>query len=176
MRYFIVNILLVLVWNHSVGQNVLREQVEKTYISQVGVTEQGYNSGDSIDMYLASVDLKPGNPWCAAFVSWTYQKNGVISPKSGWSPSWFADKYVIWKKEGGLKNQTPRPGDVFGIYFKEKKRIAHVGFIHRFGEQITITVEGNTNAAGSRDGDGVYVKRRPTRQLFYVARYINDIP
>ena len=173
MRYFIVNILLVLAWNYSFSQNILREQVEKTYLSQVGVIEHGYNSGDSVNMYLASVNLKPGNAWCAAFVSWVYQKNEVLNPKSGWSPNWFTSQYVIWKSNG-LKNQIPKHGDVFGIYFKEKKRIAHVGFIHRFGESITITVEGNTNEAGSREGDGVYIKRRPTRQIYAVSRYIKD--
>lgn len=173
MRNIIIIILLVFTWNYSISQNLLREQVEKTYLSQVGVVEKGYNTGDSVNMYLASVNLGHGNAWCAAFVSWVYQKNGVLNPKSGWSPSWFNPKYVIWKRDG-LKNQTPRSGDVFGIYFKEKKRIAHVGFIHRFGESITITVEGNTNEAGSREGDGVYIKRRPTRQIYAVSKYIKD--
>lgn len=128
-------------------------------------------------MYLASVNLKPGNAWCAAFVSWVYTENGIINPKSGWSPAWFSSQNIIWKSRDGQKNNNfPLTGDVFGIYFTEKRRIAHIGFIHRFDEHITITVEGNTNAAGSRDGDGVYIKRRPTRQLFYVARYINDNP
>lgn len=175
MHNIVAIILFVLAWNYSVGQNVLRQQVERTYLSQVGVREHGYNSGDSVNMYLASVNLMPGNAWCAAFVSWVYQRNGILNPKSGWAPAWFAPQYIVWSSDG-LKNQTPRPGDVFGIYFNEKKRIAHIGFVHRFGEDITITVEGNTNAAGSREGDGVYVKRRPTRQLFYVSRFIIDLP
>lgn len=128
-----------------------------------------------VDQYLGAVSLKPGNAWCAAFVAWVYQQNGVVYPHSGWSPSWFAPQHVVWSRDG-LKNRSPLPGDVFGIYFAEKKRIAHVGFVHRFGATVTITVEGNTNNAGSREGDGVYLKRRPTRQLFKIARYINDIP
>ena len=67
----------------------------------------------------------------------------------------------------------PRAGDVFGIYFPEKKRIAHVGFIDQWDENWLITVEGNTNSSGDREGDGVYRKRRPIRSIYRVARYIN---
>lgn len=116
--------------------------------------------------------MEPGAPWCAAFVAYVYTVNGVPNPKSAWSPAWFSSKYVVWSYTGEKKD-IPQPGDVFGIYYTEKKRIAHVGFIHRFGENITVTVEGNTNKAGSREGDGVYMKRRPTRQIYKVARYIN---
>lgn len=64
------------------------------------------------------------------------------------------------------------PGDIFGIYFQNKGRIAHVGFVHRFGDKYTITVEGNTNEEGSREGDGVYLKRRLTKQLYKISRYV----
>jgi len=53
-----------------------------------------------------------------------------------------------------------------------KKRIAHVGFIHAQEGDYYITVEGNTNQAGSREGDGVYKKRRPKRTIYKVADYI----
>lgn len=44
----------------------------------------------------------------------------------------------------------PAAGDVFGLYFPEKGRIAHVGFVDQWGEKYMISVEGNTNEAGSR--------------------------
>ncbi|HQS52214.1 MAG TPA: hypothetical protein PLN99_09980, partial [Daejeonella sp.] len=68
---------------------------------------------------------------------------------------------------------TPSTGDVFGIYFPEKKRIAHVGFIDSWDGTWLITVEGNTNISGNPEGDGVYRKRRPVRSIYRVARYIN---
>lgn len=70
-----------------------------------------------------------------------------------------------------LTTHTPSPGDVFGIWFPEKGRIAHVGFIDEWGEKYAVTVEGNTNEAGSRDGDGVYRKRRPISSLYKISRY-----
>jgi len=68
---------------------------------------------------------------------------------------------------------TPATADVFGIYFPEKKRIAHVGFIDSWDGTWLITVEGNTNTSGHPEGDGVYRKRRPVRSIYQVARYIN---
>lgn len=60
----------------------------------------------------------------------------------------------------------------FGLYFSEKRRIAHVGFIEKWTKQTITTVEGNTNQAGSREGDGVYRKIRLTRQIYAVTRFI----
>lgn len=66
----------------------------------------------------------------------------------------------------------PASGDVFGLYFPEKARIAHVGFVDEWNDPWVITVEGNTNVLGSREGDGVYRKRRLVRSIYKVARYI----
>jgi hypothetical protein len=67
---------------------------------------------------------------------------------------------------------TPAAGDIFGLYFPEKGRIAHVGFIDEWNEPWLTTVEGNTNVLGSRDGDGVYRKRRLVKSVYKVARYL----
>ena len=67
----------------------------------------------------------------------------------------------------------PLATDVFGIYFPEKKRIAHVGFVDAWDGTWLTTVEGNTNVLGSREGDGVYRKRRLVSSIYKVARYIN---
>ncbi len=71
------------------------------------------------------------------------------------------------------KNNIPLKADVFFIWFAEKKRVAHTGFIDRWNQTFAITVEGNTNQAGSREGDGVYKKRRLKRQIYAVCNYID---
>ncbi len=71
------------------------------------------------------------------------------------------------------KLPTPNTGDVFGLYFPEKARIAHVGFIDQWDGTWLTTVEGNTNDSGSREGDGVYRKRRLVSSVYKVARYVN---
>jgi hypothetical protein len=140
----------------------------------VGVREAtGHNDGQMVETYLAAVNFGKGYAWCAAFCSWVYTQNGIANPKNAWVPSWFVS-HIIWQRNNGLKNQMPLPGDVFGLYYPEKKLLGHIGFIHRYREDITITVEGNTNNAGSSEGDGVYMKRRPTRQIYIIARYIKE--
>ncbi len=172
MRFIIISFLYLLTWHYSASQNILRENVEFTYLSQIGVRQIGHNTGPQVEAYLATTGLGPGYAWCAAFVAWVLTENDVPNPKSAWSPSWFPRRNVIYEL-GGRYNTTPLSGDVFGIYFNNLGRIAHVGFIHRYSDKISVTVEGNTNDTGSRTGDGVYLKRRPTRQIYKVSRYIN---
>jgi hypothetical protein len=144
------------------------------YSSQVGIRERtGHNDGTRVEAYLASVGLKKGNPWCAAFVHWCFRRAGVGQvPRSGYSPSWFPQARVIYQA-GRSEIKQPDRGDVFGIWFPAKGRIAHVGFIDDWrGGSHAITVEGNTNEAGSREGDGVYRKRRLKRQIHKITRWI----
>ncbi|MEJ7780792.1 MAG: hypothetical protein WKF68_14510 [Daejeonella sp.] len=71
-----------------------------------------------------------------------------------------------------LMEATPSTGDIFGLFFAEKGRIAHVGFIDQWDGTWLTSVEGNTNFKGSREGDGVYRKRRLVRSVYKVARYV----
>lgn len=147
--------------------SLIREQVSITFHSQVGVSElTGRNDGVMVETYLASADLRRGDPWCAAFVNWCFEKNGVAGPDrlAGYSPSWFPkDRH---------SNDPPLRADVFGIYYASKGRIAHVGFIDRWCNSYALTVEGNSNDSGSRDGTAVVKKRRLTRQLYATSNWI----
>jgi len=150
------------------------DRVSEVYTAELGVREAtGRNDGVRVEMYLASVGHKKGAPWCAAFVSWVYQQAGVKAVKSAWSPSWFPVNNTIYTR-GKEGNKTPDRADVFGLWFQNLKRIAHVGFIHEWqpNTSVVITVEGNTNDAGSREGDGVYKKRRLKSQIYKVSRWL----
>ena len=128
------------------------------------------NDGREVEMYLASAGLSKGNPWCAAFVTWTFKTAGVKAVVSGYSPAWFPGAKTIYSNH---KGQPPNKGDVFGLWFASKGRIAHVGFIDSWGDgSYVITVEGNTNEGGSREGDGVYRKRRLKKQIYKVSRWL----
>ena len=48
-----------------------------------------------------------------------------------------------------------------------------MGFIDEWKDPWVVTVEGNRNVLGSRDGDGAYRKRRLVRSVYKVARYVN---
>jgi len=153
------------------GSAIVRNKVALTYTSQIGVRElTGKNDGKAVETYLHYCGLFKGEPWCAAFVCWVYGQNKITNPKSGYCPDLFKHQ-IIWTRNTQT-NAQPTRADIFGIYFLEKKRIAHTGFIDRWTATTVYTVEGNTNQAGSREGDGVYRKIRLTRQIYAVARFI----
>jgi hypothetical protein len=144
-----------------------------------GIKEKtNHNDGREVEMVLASCGLGKGYPYCAATINWTFSqcgiKTGVVNP--AYSPNWFTNKEVItYKKSWRKMNYKSKKSQIFGLYFSSLGRIAHVGFI--ISETITdyITFEGNTNIAGSREGDGFMKKRRSKSSIHIIADYLTDI-
>lgn len=150
------------------------EVVALLYTREIGVREAtGHNDGSRVEEYLAAAGRRKGEAWCAAFVTWVFVQAGVEAAVSGWSPAWFPADRTVYVR-GKAENLTPQQADVFGIYFPDAGRIAHVGFVDRWDDgSLTVTVEGNTNEAGSREGDGVYRKRRLKTQVYKISRWVN---
>lgn len=148
--------------------------LQSVYSHEVGVREKSSrNDGSRVEEYLAYTGNKQGEPWCAAFVCWALGKAGIANPRSAWSPDLLPARRITWKNSWSAKRVQPQIGDVFGIWFINKGRIAHCGFIAEWGDSQIITVEGNTNQSGSREGDGVYRKRRWKKSLYAVADWLN---
>jgi hypothetical protein len=148
----------------------------------------GNNRGPAVETYLRSVGLGPGNPWCAAYVRYRFEKGSAETgvalpagmPDSGYTPTWknWAEKKGLFVpvSEAVAGKFTPRAGDLVLFYFAnlDGGRIGHIGIVtepwYDGGKLIGArTVEGNTGPdAGSsveRAGDGVYLKRRRFGQL-----------
>ncbi|RZK80550.1 MAG: CHAP domain-containing protein [Pedobacter sp.] len=125
--------------------------------SQLHVREKtGKNDGVEVEAYLTYVGFKRGNPWCAAYVSWVFFKAGYPLPRTAWSPALFPAAKVV---------KEPKPGWVFGIYFPDLKRIGHCGLVEKLQGDFVMTLEGNTNLEGSREGQGVYRRLRHKRTI-----------
>ncbi|WP_231625464.1 peptidoglycan-binding protein [Pedobacter sp. R20-19] len=134
--------------------------------SQIGVREAtGHNDGRQIEAYLHYTGLKKGNPWCAAFVSWVFGQAGFCQPVTAWSPNLFP-----------IKRRTTNigPATIFGVYFPSLKRIAHCGLVAQKNGHWLITIEGNTNMDGSREGNGVHRKRRLVQSIKLFADWIKQ--
>lgn len=153
----------------------LQAQVAEVYTAQIGVRElTGRNDGVMVEQYLTSAGFGKGYAWCAAFVTWTFDQAGIPAIHSAWSPSWFPPSKTIFTK-GKQNKLEPDRADVFGVYYPTLKRIGHVGFIDKWPDgDYAITVEGNTNSGGSREGDGVYRKRRLKSNVYKVSRWISS--
>ncbi|MES2826711.1 MAG: peptidoglycan-binding protein [Bacteroidota bacterium] len=126
----------------------------------------GNNDGERVEEYLACVDLKKGQPYCAAFVSWVFKQAGYASPRTGWSPSLFPTSRLV---------AVAMPGNVLGIYFPALNRIAHCGFVEKVNGDLITSIEGNTDGSGGREGDGVYRRIRNRKSIRYYADWVTPI-
>ena len=149
--------------------------VQKIYLSQIGVREAtGHNDGKVVEMYLHNAGVSKGNPWCAAFVKWCYDKGRVGNYMTAAAASAHNVKNLCYNKNKLIKE--PKPGDAFTLYFLKLGRIGHTGFYNkRLNSTVYQSVEGNTNEAGSREGDGVYVKYRSFRGTYSISRWIPSL-
>ncbi len=145
--------------------------------TQVGVMEHppGSNRGPQVDEYLKSVGLDPEDdsyPWCAAFVYWTFQQAAAqvsVENRCIRTPGVLDH----WNKAGRARITRLSPGDVqddfsllkpgliFVISTEEGK--GHMGIVEDFRDDRLVTIEGNTNLPGDREGVGVF--RRTSRKL-----------
>ncbi len=137
-------------------------------ISQLGVCESGGNNrGPEVDEYVRTVGLDPtqGYPWCASFMYWCFKQAsiqlGVVCP----FPK-TAKAVNIWNYADTVcRDSNPQIGDVYVIahgnqwvnQLSTNRRLTdngHTGIIRALGPELS-EVSGNTNSAGSREGDTV---------------------
>ena len=136
----------------------------KTFAGYVGIKESpmGSNNGVMVNKFNASCGLAPGDhaPWCASVAHYGYLVNGAPDRPGAYSPSWYRRTRVI-------PAAMVQPGDVGLIYFPSKGRYAHtiaaIERVNRSGRIVSsyTTLEGNTNAMGSREGDTFARRVRP---------------
>lgn len=148
----------------------MRESALQVALKQTGVEEDAAhtNHGVKVEMYLASVKLGGGNPWCAAYVCWCYawaaKKSGAHNPilMTG-------DCYALyqWAESTHRLTDNPVRGDVFlvkgGAWV-----VQHTGFVIRVAGKTVDTIEGNTNPAGGSDGYGVFKRNRDMGSCLFV--------
>jgi len=118
-------------------------------------------------------------PWCAIFVSWVYTVTGlkdVVPHGPEWVPSWSARPQFVIYKRGVAVNQYPCAGDVVTFYFPSSRQECHIGIVKEWPPKgdYFYTIEGNTNGAGSSDGDGVYIKMRRKTDAYRIMRFITE--
>ena len=127
----------------------------------IGVHEIGENGGPEVELFQRAVDGKAsGEPWCCAFVQFLLKraeeefhlKSDLFRSESVWE---------TWQKSPvTMRIQAPEPGDLMAWNIPGTER-GHIGVYRRkLLGNLCETVEGNTNEAGSREGDGVYSKVR----------------
>jgi len=138
---------------------------------EIGVKEQGPNNcGPRVKEYLAAVGLPEGNPWCAAWVAWCFQRASVHRwPMTG--DTWALE---TWGRQQKVLKVVAEPGDVFLVRGSNGRPI-HTGLVSSVAGNRIGTIEGNTGGPSDTDGDGVYAKTRPMGACDFIRWIYSDV-
>ena len=141
------------------------------------VREQGANRGTQVEEFLTTAGGQAGQSWCAAFVYWCHSRAATQLEGTTTIPRtvraagmWFEEpgnqRFSVTQVHGG--QFTPEPGDVFVMadqkyhgHFRGSavaRFPGHTGLVVSYDRttRTLTTLEGNTNLAGDREGDGVF--------------------
>jgi len=131
----------------------------------------GNNDGVNVEKFTRVACNMGKVAYCAGYLAYGLKVNGISIPDCAcWSPCMVPDNKIVWRR--GDSHQLNK-GEIFGLYFQSKKRVAHVGaVIEDFGDGWILTIEGNTDDAGSREGNGVFTRLRHKSQLYVAAKWI----
>lgn len=138
---------------------------------EIGVEEvDGTNCGPRVNEYKAATWLPADKPWpwCAAFVCWVVRRamieSGVPETDTFKRPrtagAWDMENWSL-KQDRSTWTRKPHNGDIDAgdiVVF----RFSHIGFAvsEPDAQGFVMCVEGNTDSSGSREGGGVFLKRR----------------
>jgi len=143
--------------------------------AEIGVEEiDGTNCGPRVNEYKGATTLDPKEswPWCAAFVCFVVREAlricGIKETASFARPKTAsAWGFEAWSRAQDDTTQTQKPardiqaGDIVIFTF------SHIGIAVSAPDDggYVSTVEGNTDSAGSREGGGVFAKRRHVSKI-----------
>lgn len=144
----------------------------------VGLGEEGGdNRGQIVERFLRGVFLPPGAPWCAAFVHHVGHSAHYdhVSQRSSWPlpATGSCDALARAARASGVLKEEPHVGDVFLLYSRSVRRFVHTGIVVGVQDEdrtperdvhVCVTVEGNTNSDGSRNGHTTLRKVRTFRE------------
>lgn len=131
----------------------------------IGITEiGGANAGAMVEEFQRAVDGRAsGEPWCMAFLQFlAKQTQAAHGGRARVFPS--ESVKIVWDRTmPAARVLSPTPG-AWALWRHGNTDYGHCGLIVDVFPDYFITVEGNTAGMGAgivREGDGVYLKRRP---------------
>ena len=140
---------------------------------EIGVSEvDGSNCGPRVDEYKAAtwLDSDKGWPWCAAFLCWLLREaikgEEVSFKRPQTAGAWDFENWAKKQVASGIDLRKPtnediKAGDIVIFTF------SHIGLAVKDIDPsgYVITIEGNTNGAGSREGGSVLEKKRHVSKI-----------
>lgn len=140
--------------------------------AEVGVEEiNGTNCSARVNQYKAATTLDSTQswPWCAAFVCWLFKEamsGTTYSFKRPTTAGAFDFENWAANQDKSIQTKKPHHGDIVAgdiVIFT----FSHIGLAISSPNSngMVTTIEGNTDAAGSREGGGVYIKSRSVSKI-----------
>lgn len=150
--------------------NALAQETINQALRDDGVHEEGGNNrGPRVEEMQRTVNLPPGSPWCCAAIC-TWIKGAVIALGITTKVHFGASVLKLWERNEPLRISQPEPGCIAlrdeGTN-KNGQRVGHALLVLDVLDQGNTLkcISGNTNAAGSREGNCVAIQHRPTSQI-----------
>jgi len=150
------------------AQSVLLKKVLEIAKTQIGELEKpkGSNWGKPVEDYLKSVGLNFPAAWCAAFVYWCFQqacdelgKKNPVHKTAGVLNHWNnTSGKKITTAQASANPALVKPGQIFIL--SSGGGFGHTGLVESVNGGFLVTIEGNTNEGGSREGIGVFRRNR----------------
>ncbi|MFI8962042.1 CHAP domain-containing protein [Streptomyces sp. NPDC053493] len=139
-----------------------RTQFVNLLRAQVGYHEGrdpsgNWNNQQKFSPNVPGLEWSQGQAWCATFTAWGADELGA---RDRWPITASCYTAVQWWKKAGRWTEYPVLG---GPFYLGTSGQDHVGVVYAYDDDTIYTVEGNTNAGGSFQGDGVYLRSRPRR-------------
>lgn len=139
-------------------------------------TPRGSNRSPLIDDWNERVGDDLGSPWCAAF-AWCMGQD-VYGSRWETKRTGSVQELYSWAVANGRILADPVPDALMCVYHTDLNRYAHVGIVEDVKADGSFsTIEGNTNADGSREGYAVCRHLHvPGPKLAFVAPQIAPEP
>lgn len=160
----------------AVMQMTQAEKVLKAAAAEIGYKESGNNK----TKYGKAYGLD-GQPWCAIFQWWIFQKAGLSSLFCGGGKLASCSAIRNYAKQNGQwVTSGYRPGDLVIFDFSgAKTKTDHIGIVESVSGNTLTTIEGNTSSGSSgsqANGDGVYRRKRKSSLVVgaYRPKYDSD--
>jgi len=158
----------------DMSRELFLRRILETAQSEVGVREQplGSNDGPRVRQYWQRTGYRFPVFWCMCFLWWVIdevcEELGVenLVPRSG-----DCDTVEAWGAKRKILFKTPQPGDLGFVTRSKGTDAYHVFLVKEVHADYLITIEGNSNAGGSNNGDGVYERRRERRSNHNYVRF-----
>jgi len=156
--------------------SLLASKIIELARKEVGVEEiNGTNCGPRVNEYKAATWLPADRPWpwCAAFVCWLVREamaqTGIKETAGFRRPetagAWDFERWSL-AQDATTQTRKPhrgdiQPGDIIIFTF------SHIGIAitEPDANGIVLTIEGNTDGEGSREGGAVLIKNRHISRL-----------